>query len=82
MENTKLGHFFSLSDESKLVDSNINGEIRVSSNPLSINACLLEKLDSCAQLGNNPDHGYEMQKETLHSNKCKNLLDEHVTLLQ
>ena len=82
MENIKLGNFFSLSDESKLVDSNTNGETRLSSNPLSINACLLEKLDSYAQLRNNPDYGYEMQKETLHSNKCKNLLDEHFTLMQ
>ena len=61
----------SLPDESKLVDSNTNGEIRVSSDPLSINASLWgkKKLDSCTQLGNNPDCGHEMQKDTLHSNQ-------------
>ena len=41
MENIKLE--ISLPDESKLVDSNTNGEIRVSSDPLSINASLLGK---------------------------------------
>ena len=41
MENINLE--ISLPDESKLVDSNTNGEIRVSSDLLSINASLLEK---------------------------------------
>ena len=66
MENIKLE--ISLPDESKLVDSNTNGRYEF---PLillaSMLVCWKKKLDSYNQLGNNPDCGHKMQKDTLHS---------------
>ena len=80
MENIKLE--ISLPDESKLVDSNRNGEIRVSSDPLSINASLLEKKCQTVIINWETIQIVVMRCRKTHYiplRQCKNLLDEHVT---